>query len=333
MLLLPAAFLASRIVLMTDRVPFSTGRDFRFANSTAVFLPSDPFPLGTRHTADGRNQSIEEFRSLQIENMTTAFQFPETKSFWLAHWRLPANLCPSPSFLLTTDFHITSRTTFAPVTDFCLFVDPHAVGHLIAITARSSRQTTVQYFVNNSNVSNYECKSPPNATLRCSSPFDQPFFVRIGGIAQTVLDLEIDYSIAYAAERQNDCFVSQIPTIFLRGEDSAMFQPQNYCATKVQENIRLAVKCAAVATVVCMIAVLMQWMGHFNFCGWMKMPRNVRGVMFRGSVSFDASVNEAEVALFGLLPSSTSESESSELSASRWVRPRLDIDGRQNGEG
>jgi hypothetical protein len=313
MLLFPAAFLASRIVLMSEPVPLSTSCHFAFANSTGIFLPSDPFPLGARHTVNGRNQSIEEFRSLQIENATTSFQFPETKRFLLAYWRLPVNLCPSPSFLLTADFHITSRTILAPGSDLCLFVDPSGLGHLIAIAARSSSQITVQYFVNNSSISHYECKSLPNMTLRCSSPFDQPFFARIGGIADAVVDLQIDYSIAYSADRQNGCFISQIPTTFLGGEESSMLQPQNYCVTKAQENIRLAVKCAAVGTVVCMIAVMMQWLGHFNFCEWRNMPGNVRFVMFHGSISFDASVNEGEKAVFGLLPSSNSESDSSEL--------------------
>jgi hypothetical protein len=241
-----------------------------------VFLPSAPFPLGARHTINGQNQSIEEFRSLQIENSSTVFQFPDTKRFNLSYWRMPLNLCPSPSYLLNADFHITSRTTFYPAGDLCFFVDPKGIGHLIKFVTRSARTFDIQFYVNNSNDPHYECASVcPNQTLTCSSPFDQPFFVRIGGVAATFLSLEIDYSVTYSADPQKGCFVSQIPTTLLAGEDSPILQPQNYCVTLQQQTTRLVVRLAAIATILVAVAATYQWTGYWDFSRWTQMPGDV----------------------------------------------------------
>jgi hypothetical protein len=94
----------SQILFVSESVPLPSDSNFAFANSTGIFLPSDPFPIGARQTINGVNQSIEEFRSLQIENSSTIFQFPATKQFMLSYWRIPSNLCPSPSYLVNADF-------------------------------------------------------------------------------------------------------------------------------------------------------------------------------------------------------------------------------------
>jgi hypothetical protein len=283
------------ILLITKPVPLTHGSHFSFKNSAGVFLPSAPFPLGAHHTVDGRNESIEEFRSLQIDNSSTVFQFPNTKHFNLTYWSIPANLCPAPSYLLNADFHITSRTTFRSLTDLCFFVDPKGIGHLITVVVKSNRLLNIQFYVNNSNQPVYECVSKcPNCQLTCSSPFDQPFFLRITGAINDSLSLEIKYSIRYPSETRNGCFVSQIPSAMIAAEDSSVLQPQNYCVTLHQEMVRSTVKISALAVIALSIALLYQHLGYWDFRGWAAMPSavecqdRIHGTM---SIEFDLKGN------------------------------------------
>jgi hypothetical protein len=279
----------SNIFLMTESVPFSRDSAFSFFDSAGIFLPSAPFPLGARRTVDGRTQSIEEFRSLQIENSSTVFLFPNTKRFNLSYWRIPLNLCPAPSYLLNADFHITSRTSFYSSSDLCFFADPNGIGYFIIVTTQSTRRLTIQFYVNNSNRPHSECLSEcPNCVVTCSSPFDQPFFLRIGGSANETLSLAIEYSIRYTEETKNGCFVSQIPTAVIAGEDSAVLQPQNYCVTLQQQTMKCAVKVGALAAVVVSIAMLCQHLGLWDFGGWVAIPRAVEAAdLMRGTISVE----------------------------------------------
>jgi hypothetical protein len=283
-----------------------------------VFLPSAPFPLGARHTINGKNQSIEEFRSLQIENSSTVFLFPGTKHFNLSYWRIPLNLCPSPSYLLNADFHITSRTTFYPTADLCFFVDPKGIGHLIKIVTRSARALDIQFYVNNSNEPHYECASVcPNRTVTCSSPFDQPFFVRIGGVGATFFSLEIEYSIIYSTDTPKGCFVSQIPTVLLAGEDSPILQPQNYCVTLQQQTKKVTVRFGALAMIIFLIAALSQWLGYWEFSRWTEMPDDVHlADRQHGTISVDSTFDPGRLftGTFMLESSSASSSPSDSLS-------------------
>jgi hypothetical protein len=196
----------------------------------------------------------------------------------------------------------------------CFFVDPKGIGHLIAVATRSSRPLTIQFFVNKSKTPHYECSSFPNQTIRCSSPFDQPFFVRISGVAEALLDLEIEYSVTYDAESKAGCFVSTIPTAFLTGS-SSIFQSHNYCVTRMQETVRLVVKVSALTAIILMVAVIFQWLGYWNFCEWMKMPGEMPVPVVHGSISFDGRA--PRMGSFGLMVST--DSESSELSSPREI--------------
>jgi hypothetical protein len=291
-----SAFLLLRslcqVLLLTEPVPSARGSRFAFPNSTGIFLPSSPFPLGARQTVNGRNQSIEEFRSLQIENSSTVFQFPATKRFDLACWRIPSAFCPAPSFLLNADFHIFSRTSFYSAADLCFFADPRGLGYRLSITATSPHIISIQFFVNNSNHPYYECASLyPNQTFTCSSPFVEPFFVRIEGAGGANLALEIEYTVRYSEETTNGCFVSQIPTTFLAAEDSPVLQPQNFCVTLQQQTMRIAVKLSALVAILLATAVMCQWLGYWDFRGWTAVPGGVQCPdMLHGTVSveFDA---------------------------------------------
>jgi hypothetical protein len=264
------------ILLITKTVLFTRGSNFTIVNSTGVFLPSIPFPLGARQTFNGTNQSIEEFRSLQIENSSTVFQFPNAKRFALTYWRIPPNLCPAPSYLLNADFHITSRSLFQSSSDLCFFVDPRGIGYLITVVTSSVHILTIQFYVNHSNNPHYECVSVcPKCPLICPSPFDQPFFVRIPGVANCSLSLHIECSIRHPADQKNGCFVSRIPTALLTGEDSLLLQPQNSCISLPQRQMRSIVKIAAIVTFALSIAILGHRLGYWDFSGWTDLPHGV----------------------------------------------------------
>jgi hypothetical protein len=111
--------------------------------------------------------------------------------------------------------------------------------------------------------------------------------MKIGGANGTHIDVEIEYTVRYASETNNGCFVSQIPTPSLAGEDSPILQPQNFCVTLQQQTMRVAVKLSALVAIVVAIAVLWQWLGYWDFRGWMTVPG---GVEFPGTLHGTVSV-------------------------------------------
>jgi hypothetical protein len=302
----------ARVVLQKETIPLSHESNFAFANSTGVFLPSIPFPSGARQRVNGQDLSIEEFHSLRIDNTTTEFHFPDTAHLDLAYWRIPPLLCPSHSYVLHADFHITSRSSLLPSADLCFFVDPRCVGHVITIATHSAAPVRIQFYVNNSIIPYYECEGQrPNQTLRCSSPFDQPFFARITGGARS---LQIEYSVTYRAEAANGCRLAPIPNLAVSG-DSPDLHSQNQCVTLTQETLHLALKAAALVTVLFMIAVFFQRLGYWNFCEWMKMPGDVPVVKAGfGSVAVETPITATRMAVFQVGSFLSDESESSELS-------------------
>jgi hypothetical protein len=307
----------ARVLLVTERIPLSRDRNFAFTNSTGVFLPSIPFPLGARQRVNGQDLSIEELHSLRIDNTTTELHFPDTAHLDLAYWRIPPLLCPSSSYVLHADFHITSRSSLLPPSDLCFFVDPRGAGHVITIVTQSAEPVRIQFYVNNSIMPYYECEGlRPNQRLRCSSPFDQPFFARITGAPARALSLQIEYSVTYRSEAANGCRLAPIPAVTVT-EDAPDLHSQNQCVSLVQETLHLVLKCAALATVLFMIAVFFQRLGYWNFCEWMKMPGDVPIVKAGiGSVAVETSITATRMAVFDVGSFlSDGYSESSELSA------------------
>jgi hypothetical protein len=187
---------------------------------------------------------------------------------------------------------------------------------MITVVTRSARTLDIQFYVNNSVDPHYGCASLcPNRTLTCTCPFDQPFFVRIGGAASASLFLEIEYSVMYGATTRNGCFVSQIPTSLLADEDSAILQPQNYCTTMQQHRMRLLVRVVAVAAIVVAVAVLLQWLGYWDFGRWAAVPGDVpasdRGL---GGYSVESTFEAARQPAFMLCSSSESSTLSDTIS-------------------
>jgi hypothetical protein len=134
--------------------------------------------------------------------------------------------------------------------------------------------------------------------------------VRIAGVASASLFLEIEYSIMYPAAKKNGCFISQIPTALLADEDSAILQPQNYCTTMQQRSMRLLVRISAIAAIAVAVAVLLQWLGYWDFCRWVDVPGDVSaGDRGAGGNSVESTFEAARQPAFMLC----SDSESSTL--------------------
>jgi hypothetical protein len=125
------------------------------------------------------------------------------------------------------------------------------------------------------------------------------------------LSLEIEYSVMYESRSAMGCQLSQILTAVVVSGEPPGIEPQIHCVTLGQEALHLSLKCAALATVIFMIAVLFQRLGYWNFCEWMKMPNGGPIVKpAHGIVAVEASA----VALFGSSFIDAVDSESSEVS-------------------
>jgi hypothetical protein len=304
------------IILTTETLPLPSGANFQFTNSTGIFIPSIPFPAGALQRLDGQSHSIEELHSLRIENASAEFHFPEAAELSLSYWRIPSFLCPSPSYLLNAEFHITSRTTFSPTADICVFVDPRGIGHFLTILTKSAKPIQIQFYVNNSIIPYYECEGiRAQQKLRCSSPFDQPFFARIVSPPGNSLALEIEYSVAYGSDLANGCQLSRIPTTFAVSGEPPDPQLQIQCVTLMQEAVHLVLKFGALGTILFMVAVLFQRLGYWNFCEWVKMPGGPRVVKAaQGMVAVESSMTTNRMAVFGLSFIDGDDSDSSDLS-------------------
>jgi hypothetical protein len=187
---------------------------------------------------------------------------------------------------------------------------------VITILTQSEKCVQIQFYVNNSIIPYYECEGfLPHQTLRCSSPFDEPFFARISSPAGNVLSLKIEYTVTYSSQSANGCRLSQIPTMMAIDGEKSSLQPQNQCVTLVQEAMHVVLKCVAFLTVIFMIAVFFQRLGYWNFCEWKKLPGEAPVVKTGlGMIAVEASITAARMAVFGASFIGGVDSDSSELS-------------------
>lgn len=306
------SLLFSRIQLFTG--DFRAGESSGFSNKslTSVFLGQSRFPQGASLTLADEKTDLSELSAIQASGDHFEISVPSGESPYY-RWQIPTDFCPAPSYLIHAECELIANIKLKATGPTCFFVDPRKSGHIMSMTVQGRRPfAKIEYFVANSNNSDYECMSwIANESLNCFIPYAKPFFARLVGIEGEEVQLNVEYSSIResGASTENGCDVIQIPAKGLDVREVG-FVIEKTCVSRAMREVFIIARCLAVLFVLVTIGFTGHFMGYCDFKNWFNVSTEVKMKSLR-DVCTVAAFKDTHEGQFSL---ALSDSFSSDLS-------------------
>ena len=248
--------------------------------SSTVFLNSPYFQHGSMKIMDNKKKVAEfqNYRSFLIRNTTkntlVSFDHIDEKLEKMNYWSIPNTLCRTKSiYFLSADYKVTAN--MEPNESSCFFSDPKGSSHYTQVTVKSGGHVNIEFYINNSIVADYFCKSAyENQTVTCRSPYSQPFFFRVTTTSSPYL-VHIEYSVAFKGHEVRDCFIEQVPIVG-KGDQvlpTYKIKIDGKVCTKISGfKVAVFIRISLFFTVILTVCASLQITGYLDFCGWWKAP-------------------------------------------------------------